>query len=142
MISPNKPRRPQARFLTAATLVSAAIATSTTVTTAATAVAATATAVAATAIATAAAATTATGRTGLARTRFIHGQRAAFHGLPIELGDGFLCVGFRCHRDESEAARFTGELVLHQRDFLDWTDACEHVLEVGFGGVEGKISYV
>ena len=112
-----------------------------------TATAAVSTATAAAAVATpaaaiAAATPSAAGRTRFARTRFVYGQRPAFDGLAIELGDCFLRVRFARHRDESEAARLTGELILHQRDFLDRSNAGEHVLEIGLGGVEGKISYV
>src|SRR5438045_3453692 len=122
--------------LTAAPLVSAAIATSTAVATAtATAtVAAAATAVAAATAAIPTAATTTAGRTRFARTRFVHGQRPPFDGFAIELGDRLRRIRVRRHGDESEAARFTGELVLHQRDFLDRADAGKHVLEVGFRG--------
>jgi len=130
--------------LSAAPLVSAAIATSTTVTAATAAVTATATAaaVATAAAAIATATTTATWRTWFARTRFVHSQGPAFDGLAIEFGDRLLRIAFARHRDEREAPRLTGELVLHQRDFLDWADAGKHVLEIGFRGVEGKISYV
>jgi hypothetical protein len=130
--------------LSAAPLVSAALATSTTVTAATAAVTPTPTAaaVAPATAAIAAATTTATRRTWFARTRFVHGQGPTFNGLAIELGDRLLRIAFARHRDEREAARFTGELVLHQRDFLDWADAGKHVLEIGFRGVEGKISYV
>src|SRR5437868_4765128 len=122
--------------LTAAPLVSAAIATSPAVATATPATVAAATA------AIPAAATTTAGRTRFAWTRFVHGQRPPFDGLAIKLGDRLRRIRVRRHGDESEAARLTGELVLHQRDFLDRADAGKHVLEVGFGGVEGKISYV
>src|SRR5207237_8920562 len=128
--------------LTAAPLVSAAIATSTAVATATATVAAAATTVAAATAAIPSAATTTAGRTRFARTRFVHGQRPPFDGLAIELGDRLRRIRVRRHGDESEAARLTGELILHQRDFLDRADAGKHVLEVGFGGVEGKISYV
>src|SRR4051812_2366729 len=134
----------KARCLTPAP-VSAAIATSTAISAAATTAAvaaATAAAVAATTITAAAATSAAAGRTRFTGTRFVHGQGPAFDGLPIELRDGLLRVCLTRHRDKREAARFTGELVLHQRDFLHWTYAGKHILQVGFGSVEGKISYV
>src|SRR5205814_1227817 len=117
--------------LTAAPLVAAAIATSTTVASATAAVTAATAAVAATAVATATTSATATRRTRFARTRFVDGQRPSFDGLAIELGDCLLRIGFARHRDESEPARFTGELVLHEGDFLDRADAGKHVLEIG-----------
>ena len=92
---------------------SAAIAPSTAVATAATITAAATAAAAVTA-----AATAATGRTSFARARFVHGQGPAFDGFAIKFGDRFLCVRFRRHGDKSEAARFAGEFILHQRDFL------------------------
>jgi hypothetical protein len=131
--------------LAAAPLAAAAVATSATV---ATTTASTAAAVAtpATAIATAAAtitaATSATWRASFAWTRLVHGQRPAFHRLTVELGDCFLGVRFRCHRDKRKAARFSGELVLHQRDLLNWSRLSEKILKICFGRVEGKISYV
>jgi hypothetical protein len=131
--------------LTAAPLVAAAIATSTTVATTTTAAvtATTATAAVAAAAATVTTPTTAaTWRTRFARARFVNSQRPTFNGLAIELGDRFLRIGLARHGHEGEAARFTGELVLHQRDLLDRADCGEHVLKIGFGGVEGKIPYV
>ena len=74
--------------------------------------------------------------------RFVDRQRPAFHRLAVELGDCFLGVRFGCHRDKGEAARFTGELILHQRDLLDWSRLSEKILQICFGRVEGKISYV
>jgi hypothetical protein len=115
---------------------SAAIATSTAVSTATTITAA------ATATVTAAATTTATGRTWLARASFVHGQWPSFDGFAVIFRDCFLCIGLRRHSDECEAARFTGEFVLHQADFLHRPDSSEHILEIGLGRVEGKISYV
>ena len=116
----------------AAIAPSTAISTPTTITAAATTAAATVTA----------AATAATGRTWLARASFVHGQRPSFDGFAIIFRDCFLCIGLRRHGDECEAARFTGEFVLHQGDFLHRPDPSEHILKIGLGRVEGKISYV
>jgi len=116
---------------------SAAIAPSTAV-----AAATTITAAAATAAVTAAATAAAAGRTWFARASFVHGQRPSFDGFAIIFRDCFLCIGLRRHGDECEAARFTGEFVLHQGDFLHRPDPSEHILEIGLGRVEGKISYV
>src|SRR5206468_471129 len=97
-----------------------------------------------TAIATAAvtAATTASGRTSFTGPRFVHGQWPAFDRLAVELRNRFLGICFACHRNKGEAARFTGELVLHQRDLLHWSRLSEEILQIRFGRVEGKISYV
>jgi hypothetical protein len=138
----------QTRGLSAAPLATAAVATSTA---APAAVASTAAAIAATAAAAAIAATTAaitaaaasaTGRASFAGARFIHGQGTAFDRLAIELRDCLLGICFRCHGDKGEAARLTGELILHQRDLLDWSRLSEKILQICFGRVEGKISYV
>ena len=132
--------------LSAAPLATAAVATSTAAPAAA--VASTATAIAATtaAIATTAAAVTAaastTGRARFTGARFVHGQGSAFDRLAIELRDRLLGIGFGCHRDKGEAARLTGELILHQRDLLHWSRLSEKILQIRFGRVEGKISYV
>ena len=105
-----------------------------------TAVAAATITAAAAAITTTAAA--ATWRTRFARTRFVHGQGPAFDGFAVKFGDRFLRVGLIAHRDKGEAARFAGKFVLHESDFADRADLSEKILEVGFGGIEGKISYV
>jgi uncharacterized membrane protein YphA (DoxX/SURF4 family) len=132
--------------LSAAPLAAAAVATSTTVAATATAAAiaapAAAAAIAATTAAIATAAASATGRASFTRARFVHGQGTAFDRLAIELRDCLLGVCFRCHRDKGEAARLTGELILHQRDLLDWSRLSEKILQICFGRVEGKISYV
>jgi hypothetical protein len=136
--------------LSAAPLATAAVATSTAAPAAAVASTAAATAIAATttaaAIATTAAAITAaastTGRASFTGARFVHGQGPAFDRLAIELRDRLLGVCFRCHRDKGEAARFAGELILHQRDLLNWSRLSEKILQIRFGRVEGKISYV
>jgi hypothetical protein len=103
-----------------------------------------ATAIAAATITAAAIATTAAPawRTRFPRTRFVHGQGPAFNRFAIKLRDGFLRVGLIAHCDKGEAARFAGKLVLHESDFADRADLSEEVLEVCFGGIEGKISYV
>jgi hypothetical protein len=139
----------QKRCLPAAPLATAAVATSTAapaaaVASTATAIAATTTAaaIATTTAAIAAAAASATGRASLTGARFVHGQGTAFDRLAIEFRDCLLSICFRCHRDKGEAARLTGELILHQRDLLDWSRLSEKILQICFGRVEGKISYV
>jgi len=120
---------------TAATAV--ATATTTAVAASAATITAAATAVAA---ATPAAATAAWAR--FTWTRFVYGQGPAFDGLAVKFSDRFLRVRFIAHCDKGETARFTGEFVLHEGDFLDCAGLGEEILEVSFGRVEGKISYV
>jgi hypothetical protein len=132
--------------LSAAPLATAAVATSTAASAAAVASTATTITSASTPIATATAAVTAAaatpGRTSFTGSRFVHGQWPAFDRLAIEFRDRFLGICFACHRNKGEAARLTGELVLHQRDFLHWSRLSEEILQIRFGRVEGKISYV
>jgi hypothetical protein len=125
----------------------AAVAASATATTAVaaattTAVAASAATITAAAAAVAAATPAAAARARFTWTRFVHGQGPAFDGLAVEFRDRFLRVGFIAHCDKGETARFTGEFVLHEGDFLDCAGLGEEILEVSFGRVEGKISYV
>jgi hypothetical protein len=126
--------------LTSTTL--AAVATSA----AATAPIATAAATISTTSAAAAVAATSTAatttRSCFTRSCFIYSQGTAFDGLAVEVGDRFLRVGFTAHRDKGKPARFPGKFVLHEGDFLDRASLGEKVLQVGFGGIEGKISYV
>ena len=79
---------------------------------------------------------------GLARTSFIDCKRPTFHGLAIKFGDRFLRIRFTTHGDEGETARLAGEFVLHEGDFVNCANLSEEILEVRFGGIEGKISYV
>lgn len=60
----------------------------------------------------------------------------------MELGDCGLRVSVVRHGDECEAARFTGEFVLHQQHFRYRTRLCEVILEIGLRRIEGEISYV
>jgi hypothetical protein len=112
---------------------SAAIATAATVTAAATA---------STTTIAAATAASASWSTWFARTSFVYRQGPAFYRLAIVFGNRFLRIGFRRHRDESKAARFAGEFILHQGHFLHRSNSREHVLKISLGRVEGKISYV
>src|SRR5262249_40345486 len=67
---------------------------------------------------TAVAASTATRRSRFSRASLIHCQRPAFNGLTIEFRDGVLSVLFGTHGDKRKAARFAGEFVLHEGNFL------------------------
>jgi flagellar biosynthesis regulator FlaF len=78
----------------------------------------------------------------LAWTSFVDRQRSAFNGLPVELRDRRLGIGFRAHGHEGEAARLAGEFVLHERDFLDWSSLREKLLQFVFSRIEREIAYV
>src|SRR5205085_10821693 len=60
-------------------------------------------------------------RTWFARTRFINGERAPLERLAINFRNRLLRILVGAHRDKGEAARFAGEFVLHQHDFLHRT---------------------
>src|SRR5262249_9097049 len=72
-------------------------------------------------VSTAVAASATAGRSSFPRTSLIHGQRPAFKGLAVEFRDGVLSVLFGTHRDKREAARLSGEFVLHEGNFLHST---------------------
>jgi hypothetical protein len=127
---------------TAAVTTSTAASAAAVATTATTIASATATVASATAAVTSAASTTTTGRARFTRARFVHGQRPAFDRLAIEFRDRLLGICFGCHRNKGEAARLTGELILHQRDLLHWSRLSEKILQIRFGRIEGKISNV
>jgi hypothetical protein len=125
------------KFGSAGSAIAAAITAAATATTAAT-IAATTTAAA---TITAAAAAAALGAS-FARARFVHGQRATFHGFAIKLGNGILCFLVRRHGHKSEATRLACEFILHKHDILHSTSLCEEILKVGFRRIERKISNV
>lgn len=109
-----------------------------------TAISATATTVSTAAAATisAAAAATAPRRTRFTRAGLVDSQRPTFNSLAIKFLDRFLRIGLGGHGHKSEATRFTGEFILHQRDLLHWARLREKILQICLGRVEGKISYV
>jgi len=120
----------------------AAISASATTATAAVATSAIATATAAAAIASTSTAPASTARSRFTRPCFVYRQGTAFDGFAVEVGDRFLRVGFTTHGDKGKTARFAGKFVLHEGDFLDRASLGEKILQVGFGSIEGKISYV
>jgi hypothetical protein len=63
-------------------------------------------------------------------------QLRAVHG-----GNGFLRFFFGAHGDETKATRALGGSIHHEIGFSDCTVRGERVVQVVFGGVEGKISY-
>jgi hypothetical protein len=100
------------------------------------------TAAASTPAAVAAATASTAGRTRFAWTGLIDSQRSPFDGLAIEFCDSFLRVCLGRHSDERKTARFTGEFILHQGDFLHRASLRKEILKISFRRVEGKISYV
>jgi adenine-specific DNA methylase len=133
-----------ATVATASAATTAVTAATAAVAAAATTVAAAATAITAatTAAASATVATAATWRASFTWASFVHGERTAFDRLAVELADRLLRIGVGRHRHKREAARFTGKLILHQRDLLHRASLSEKILQIRFGRVEGKISYV
>jgi hypothetical protein len=117
-------------------LVATTAAATTTAVSAATAAAAISTTTAA------ATATAAAGRTLFTRTSDVDREGATVEFLAVEGVNGllgFIGVG---HGDETEATGATGHLVHHQVGLDDGAVCGKRVLEVVFGGVEGKISYI
>jgi hypothetical protein len=127
---------------TAAAFATTASTTAVAAATTAVAPATTAAAVAAAAAAITAAAAPATWRTSFTRPGFVDRQRPTFDSFSVQLRDCVLGILLGCHCDECESARLTGELVLHERDFLNPARLGEKVLKIRLGRVEGKISYV
>src|SRR5947208_3672465 len=90
----------------------------------------------------AAASASTTRRTRFAWTRLVDCQRPAFHSFSVQLADSVLRVLVRAHGDKGKTARFTGEFILHKRDFLDSASLREELLQFVFGRAESKISDV
>ena len=131
------------RFTTAATITAIATATvaATTTTTAATIstpalTTATVTAIAAgaaeAATFAAAATTTAAEGTVFTGTGLVDRERTTVHGLAVEHRDCVLRFLIGRHGDEREAARFAGEFILHEQDFVNNARLGEEILKVGF----------
>src|SRR6266568_5143381 len=85
-------------------------------------------------------ATAASARTLFARASDVDGEGAAVQLRAIQGVDGLLRLFGRAHRDEAEPTRFTRHAVHHQVGLDDRPVRREGVLEIVFGGVEGKIS--
>ena len=82
----------------------------------------------------------ASARTLLARASDVDGERPAVQLRAIQGVDGLLGLFGRAHGDESEPTRFARHAVHHQVGLDDRPVRREGVLEIVFGGVEGKIS--
>src|SRR5215469_7923650 len=88
-----------------------------------------------------AAAATTISRILFTRSGQIYGQGAAINGVAIEGFRGFLGL-FRCaHGDETEAAWTAAHAIRHQIGLRHGAMGCEHILQVVFRGIEGKISH-
>src|ERR1051325_7179981 len=79
-------------------------------------------------------------RTFFTRARDVDSERAAVELLAVHGIDGLLRFLRRAHGHESEAARAAAHAIHHQVGFHDCAVRGERVLQVVFGGVEGKIS--
>src|SRR6266568_8897387 len=85
-------------------------------------------------------ATAASARTLFARASDVDGEGAAVQLRAIQGVDGLLRLFRRAHRDEAEPTRFTRYAVHQQVGLDDRAVGREGVLEIVFGGVEGKVS--
>ena len=95
------------------------------------------------ATATTAITTTATAaRAFFARLGHVNSEGAAIHFLAVQGLDGF--VGFLGgpHGDKTKTARTAGFPVHHQVGFGDRAMLGERVIQVVFGGIEGKVSHI
>ena len=75
------------------------------------------------------------------RTSFIDGQIATIEVCSVQSVNRFLRFFGRTHGDETEASRAASHPVRHEAGFRNGAMGGEGVLQVVFGGVEGKISY-
>jgi hypothetical protein len=101
----------------------------------------TAASAAATAPAAAISATTTTAaRPFFASAGKVNGEVASVEVGAVHGTDGFLGFFFGAHGDESESARAAAVAIGHEVGFEDGAVRGESILEIVFGGVEGKIS--
>ena len=92
------------------------------------------------ATATAATITTAATRALFAWFSDVHREGAAMQFPAIQGFDGFLRFIARTHGHKTKAAGAIGHAIHHQVSFGDRAMRGERVLQVVFGGIEGKIS--
>jgi len=76
------------------------------------------------------------------RTSFIDGQRATFPIFAVQSGNGRLGAFFGIHGGEGEAARATGHFIHYDADLVHGAMGGQHVAQIVFGGVKGKIPQV
>jgi hypothetical protein len=83
-----------------------------------------------------------TGRTIFARTRFVHRQIAAVEILVMQSMHRGRAFRRTAHGHEAKAASPTGVPICYEVRLHNSAVRCECVLQIVFGGIEGKISNV
>jgi hypothetical protein len=84
----------------------------------------------------------AAGAAGFHGLGFVDSQFAAIMALAVQGVDGAPAFFGAAHGDEGEAARAAGHAVRDHVGFGDMTVLGEELVQVLFGGLEGKISHV
>jgi hypothetical protein len=83
----------------------------------------------------------ATGRTLLARSRDVYGDIPSIQRFAVQRGNSALRFLSGAHGDKAEAARTPAHAIDHEISFDNRTVGGKGVVQIVFGGVEGKISY-
>lgn len=96
-------------------------------------------AAATTSAATATVAAAPAGRALFARPRFVHRQGPPLELLAMKLGDGRVGLGLGAHFNKCKTARTSGGAILHDVHCDDGARRCKIILQIIFGGTEGKI---
>jgi len=78
----------------------------------------------------------------VAGTCFIDAQRASVKLFAIELADGVLRLGFRCHRHKGKSAGLAREFVLHQQHLGHSAGLRKHILQLDLRRRERQVAYV
>jgi hypothetical protein len=73
---------------------------------------------------------------------FVHSQGASLNFFAVKGVDGGRGRGGVAHRHEREAAGAASDAIIDERHFRDGAVLFEKILEIVFGRIEGKISYV
>ena len=89
-----------------------------------------------------AAAATTTGTAVFTRPGLIHGQTATADLFPACAFDCGGAFGGAAHRDKGESAGLAGRMICHQSNIRRGAELVEKILEVVFGGIERKVTYV
>jgi hypothetical protein len=87
------------------------------------------------------AATTAAARAFFARSGNVYRQIPTVHYRAVHSGHGLLRLGVIAHRDEGKPTRTACGAIHHQVGFEHSAVRRESVLEIIFGGIEGKVSH-
>jgi len=75
-----------------------------------------------------------------ARLGCVNGEGAAVHVRAVQCADGFSGLLIGAHRDEGKAAWTARGAIHHEVGFKHGAVRRESVLQIIFGGVEGKVS--